>query len=283
MRALAEFIMKGRFQAVAVSGLGIGTLMFAWVGAAAAALVMLRKGLAEGAYVVFWALLPAIAVAYVGNDIGPLTMLLGTAVSAQVLREQRSWAAAILAAVGMGLLTALLLLHFGSAYLQSLLALVQPIMDDLRSQTQGQLPTLGEGDVAAAIGGSTMLWSVLAVMLARWWQAMLYNPGGFREEMWALRLPSVASLILVVLLLLLRAAGEDYRFWGVICMLPFVIAGLALVHGVIGKRQMGRVWLVGFYVALALLTPLWALLVLVAILDSWIDFRKRLSPPSGAE
>ncbi|MBU0537243.1 MAG: hypothetical protein KKG73_02245, partial [Gammaproteobacteria bacterium] len=63
MRALAEFIMKGRLQAVAVAGLGVGTLVFAWVGVAAAILVLLRKGLAEGAYVVFWALLPAIAVA----------------------------------------------------------------------------------------------------------------------------------------------------------------------------------------------------------------------------
>jgi hypothetical protein len=282
MRALAEFIMKGRFQAVAVAGLGIGTLFFAWIGAAAAALVMLRKGLAEGAYVVFWALLPAIAVAYIGNDVGPLTMLLGTAVTAHLLRQSGTWSTAIAAAVAMGLVTALMLLHFGGAYLQEIVDLLKPMMDQLTQQSQGQLPAMQRGDVAAAIGGSTMLWSVLAVMLARWWQAMLYNPGGFQEEMWSLRLPSSISLVLVAVMLLLRYSGEDYRFWGVICLLPFVISGLALIHGVIGKRQMGRFWLVGFYVALLLLSPLWALLVIVAILDSWIDFRKRMSPPTGS-
>lgn len=279
MRALAEFIMKGRFQAVAVAGLGIGTLIFAWVGAAAAALVLLRKGVAEGAYVVFWALIPALAVAAMGADIGPLTMLLGGAVTALVLREAASWPRAIVAAVAVGLLTALLLQLLGSAYLQSIQGVLKPMMDQLQQQSQGQLPSIQQGDIAAAIGASTTLWSVLAVMLARWWQALLYNPGGFQAEMWSLRLPPAVNLGLVAVLLLLSYSGEQYRFWGLMCILPFIIAGLALVHGVVGKRQMGRFWLVVFYVALLLLSPLWALLILLAIADSWIDFRQRMSAP----
>lgn len=287
MRALAEFIMKGRVQAVAVAGLAMGTLMFAWVGAAAAALVLLRKGLAEGAYVVFWALLPAIAVAYIGGDVAPLAMLLGAAVTAQVLRDSRSWPLAMVAAAGAGLATAFGLKHFGQPYLQSLIALLQPVMDQLQAQSQQTMPVVGPSAIAAGIGFSAALWSILAVLLARWWQAVLYNPGGFREEMWALRLPPIISLGLVAMMLVLRDSADPIRVlgfsvWSGICALPLVISGIALVHGAVGLRQMGRVWLVGFYIAMLLLGPLGLMTVmLLAILDSWIDFRKRLLPPAG--
>ncbi len=276
MRPLAEFIMKGRLQAVAVAGLGIGSLMFAWVGAAAAALVTLRKGMTEGAFVVFWALLPAIAVLSYGQDVGPLCMLLVSAVAAEVLRSSRSWPLALCAAVVGGLVSALILYHSAQDYLAGILATVQPMLDQLQTQSRGQLPQILTGDIAAVIGSSTVLWSGLALMLARWWQALLYNPGGFREEMWSLRLPAVVTVVLVAAMLLFSQAGEVYRFWGVMCLLPLIAAGLSLVHGLVGRLALGRVWLVVFYIALLLFGPLWAVLILAAIVDSWIDIRRRL-------
>ncbi len=276
MRPLAEFVMRGRLQAVAVAGLGIGSLMFAWVGAAAAALVTLRKGMTEGAFVVFWALLPAIAVLVYGQDVGPLCMLLVSAVTAEVLRSSRSWPLALCSAVVGGLVSAWALYYGAQDYLVSVLATVQPVLDQLQAQSRGQLPQILTGDIAAVIGSSTVLWSGLAVMLARWWQAILYNPGGFREEMWSLRLPAVLTVSLVAAMLLLSQAGEVYRFWGVMCLLPLIAAGLSLVHGLVGRFSLGRVWLVVFYIALLLFGPLWAVLILTAIVDSWIDIRGRL-------
>jgi|DeeseametaMP1372_FD_contig_51_695043_length_1954_multi_23_in_0_out_0_2 hypothetical protein len=276
MRALAEFIMKGRLQAVAVAGLGVGTLVFAWVGVAAAVLVLLRKGLAEGAYVVFWALLPAIAVATIGADVGPLTMLLGASATALVLRNTQQWANALITAVAAGLFSALLLTQFANAYLASVLELVQPMLQKMQASAPGVFPEITTGDIAALIGVSAVLWSTLAVMLARWWQALLYNPGGFRLEMWQLRLSPAVTIGLVAMMLLLSKIGGDYRFWAVMCVMPIVIAGLALVHGVVGRLGLGRAWLIVFYVALLMLRPLWVALILIAIVDSWIDIRRRL-------
>ncbi|MFT6552362.1 MAG: hypothetical protein ACJA1I_002414 [Zhongshania marina] len=276
MRALAEFIMKGRLQAVAVAGLGVGTLVFAWVGVAAAVLVLLRKGLAEGAYVVFWALLPAIAVATIGADVGPLTMLLGASATALVLRNTQQWANALITAVAAGLFSALLLTQFANAYLASVLELVQPMLQKMQASAPGVFPEITTGDIAALIGVSAVLWSTLAVMLARWWQALLYNPGGFRLEMWQLRLSPAVTIGLVATMLLLSKIGGDYRFWAVMCVMPIVIAGLALVHGVVGRLGLGRAWLIVFYVALLMLRPLWVALILIAIVDSWIDIRRRL-------
>jgi hypothetical protein len=276
MRALAEFIMKGRLQAVAVAGLGVGTLVFAWVGVAAAVLVLLRKGLAEGAYVVFWALLPAIAVATIGADVGPLTMLLGASATALVLRNTQQWANALITAVAAGLFSALLLTQFANAYLASVLELVQPMLQKMQASAPGVFPEITTGDIAALSGVSAVLWSTLAVMLARWWQALLYNPGGFRLEMWQLRLSPAVTIGLVAMMLLLSKIGGDYRFWAVMCVMPIVIAGLALVHGVVGRLGLGRAWLIVFYVALLMLRPLWVALILIAIVDSWIDIRRRL-------
>ena len=276
MRALAEFIMKGRLQAVAVAGLGVGTLVFAWVGVAAAVLVLLRKGLAEGAYVVFWALLPAIAVATIGADVGPLTMLLGASATALVLRNTQQWSNALVTAAAVGLFSALLLTQFANAYLVSVLELVQPMLQQMQASAPGAFPEITTGDVAALIGVSAVLWSTLAVMLGRWWQALLYNPGGFRLEMWQLRLSPTITIGLVVVMLLLSKVGGDYRFWAIMCVMPIVIAGLALVHGVVGRLGLGRAWLIVFYVALLILRPLWVALILAAIVDSWIDIRRRL-------
>ncbi|WP_339675360.1 hypothetical protein [uncultured Zhongshania sp.] len=276
MRALAEFIMKGRLQAVAVAGLGVGTLVFAWVGVAAAVLVLLRKGLAEGAYVVFWALLPAIAVATIGADVGPLAMLLGASASALVLRNTQQWSNALVTAAAVGLFSALLLTQFANAYLVSVLELVQPMLQQMQASAPGAFPEITTGDVAALIGVSAVLWSTLAVMLGRWWQALLYNPGGFRLEMWQLRLSPTITIGLVVVMLLLSKVGGDYRFWAIMCVMPIVTAGLALVHGVVGRLGLGRAWLIVFYVALLILRPLWVALILAAIVDSWIDIRRRL-------
>ena len=150
------------------------------------------------------------------------------------------------------------------------------MLQKMQASAPGVFPEITTGDIAALIGVSAVLWSTLAVMLARWWQALLYNPGGFRLEMWQLRLSPAVTIGLVAMMLLLSKIGGDYRFWAVMCVMPIVIAGLALVHGVVGRLGLGRAWLIVFYVALLMLRPLWVALILIAIVDSWIDIRRRL-------
>ncbi len=59
MKGLAEFVMRGRLQALLVIVAGAGSLLFCWISAAALALVTLRKGAGAGAWLFMWALLPA--------------------------------------------------------------------------------------------------------------------------------------------------------------------------------------------------------------------------------
>jgi len=60
MRALAEFIMRGRMQAtLVVVGSAAVPLLF-WLSAAASCLVLLRRGPRDAIGILAWALLPAL-------------------------------------------------------------------------------------------------------------------------------------------------------------------------------------------------------------------------------
>jgi hypothetical protein len=285
MRALAEYVMKGRAQAVIAAALATGTVLFAWVGAAVIALVTLRKGSGQGGYVLLWAMLPAVVMAAMG-DTGPVTTLLGVMLAALALRSTSSWSWALVAAVISGLMTASLLLTFGRGYLEEILTLLGDTLAQLASKGGDSAimpaqPSVQQ--VAGLLGLSNAFTVVMCLILARWWQALLYNPGGFSTEFQGLRLPPQLTVGLLIAGLVLSMLGADYRLWAVIFAVPFVFAGFALVHGLAAKKQLNSNWLKIFYISWLLFDPLKALLLIVAIVDSWLHIRGRMAQSQPPE
>lgn len=135
------------------------------------------------------------------------------------------------------------------------------------------------------VAGSLLVTLVLTVLLARYWQAKLYNPGGFGEEFRSLQLPrlavSAAMLVALPWLLISRRSGAGDAGVGyagdvvavVLCALLF--HGVALVHHEHRRRQWPLAALVGFYAALLIL-PQYVMVLLVAIAsaDLMLDFRR---------
>ncbi|MCR8921546.1 hypothetical protein NO559_02110 [Dasania sp. GY-MA-18] len=279
MRALAEFVMKGRAQAILVAVLASTTVLFTWVGAAVVALVILRQGFKEGFNVLLWALLPSIVMVVLG-DTGPLATMLGTALLASVLRVTASWPLTLIAAAASGVLTGLALLAFGQAYIEEILRFVGEFITQLQNQaTQGQQVNISAPTVVqilGLLGLGNAITVTLCLILARWWQALLYNPGGFRQEFHSLRLTPPLTVLLLVAGIALSSLGADYRFWALICVVPFMFAGFALVHGWVAKKQMNGHWLGLFYIGWFILDPIKLLLLLVVVVDSWFDLRGRL-------
>jgi hypothetical protein len=288
MKGLATFVMRGRFQALLVAVAGAGSMLFCWVSAAVIALVTLRKGAGPGLFVLFWALLPAGTVLYVAGDSSPLTLLLGTTLLALVLRETVSLPTAILASVPLGGITGLLLLSAGGEYVQQIVTYFGEFLGNLEQQLsqEGQqvvLPRPGASQIAGMLGAGTAVTSVMCMLLARYWQAALYNPGGFGQEFRALYYPPAVTVALALGTVALAGMGPDYRTWAMICALPLAFAGLALVHARIAWRGQGTGWLVGFYLAWLLLDPVKFLVVFAAIADSWFNFRQRWQPAPGSD
>lgn len=281
MRSLAEFVMRGRSQAVGVAAFSTATLLFAWLGAAVVALVTLRKGAYQGVLVMIWALLPALLYAQMG-DIGPLTTLIGALLVASVLRVSAYWPFALLVAVLCGGLTGLLMLSAaGQAYVAEILRVTSEFLAQLQHQAGEDaalaVVTPTALQIAGLLGLSATSTIVACVLLARWWQSTLYNPGAFRSEFLALRMPPLLTVLLLAGIVGLSSQGTDYRFWALILVLPFVITGFALAHAVVASKKLGGTWLGLFYLCWVLLDPLKVLLVAVVVADSWLNIRARLA------
>ncbi len=283
MKGLAEFVMRGRFQALLLTVAGAGSLMFCWISAAVIALVTLRKGAGQGAWLLLWALLPSGVLLYAYGDSGPLALLLGTTVLALVLRATVNLPLAVLGSVVVGGVTGLGLMAFAADYLAAIAGGFGEFLAEMEAQlSQGseqavQLARPTAAQIAGMLGAGTGMTSVLCLLLARYWQAALYNPGGFGDEFRALRYPLAVSSVLAVASIALASLGLQYRTWAVIALLPLTFAGLALVHARVRHREQGMGWLTGFYAAWLLLDPVKILVVGIAIADSWFDFRQRWS------
>lgn len=121
------------------------------------------------------------------------------------------------------------------------------------------------------------LMMVVSLFLARSWQAGLFNPGGFQKEFHALRLPVPYTGALLAIALVCYQLDLELMRWLPLLLLPWIFAGVALVHGSLAKRDLGKPWLIGFYCSTLFMGQfVISLLVFVAVIDSLVDFRSRI-------
>ncbi|MBA6114127.1 hypothetical protein MXF29_07960 [Pseudomonas sp. NC26] len=277
MRALADFIMRGRVQATLVVVVSAVLPLLFWLSAAAGSLVLLRRGFKDASMVIAIGLLPAVVIWSFG-DPSTLLVLLGTLGLAALLRAGHSWSRVLLSSVVLGLVYSLIL----DAVLRDTFEVLAKALSEALPQVEGKPVIPGEliGPVlVASTAVMLQLFSVLALMLARYWQAALYNPGGFGREFRELKLPRVVMLVLVAAMVLGPFIGPQFIVLASASSLVLVLAGIALMHGLVAQGRLAGFWLVGMYVTLPLIMQLiYPLLVVLAIVDSLIDFRGRKSP-----
>jgi len=290
MRAIAEFIMRGRMQAtLVVVGCAALPLLF-WLSAAAGCLVLLRRGLNDAFGIIAWALLPALFWWYFG-DPRIFMVLVGSLGLAIILRASESWVRVLLVSVALGLLYAVVLgavfrepIEAMSQELQKHLpAMLAGLYDQMSVEERARLGALIAPVLNGLIAALLQIVSVLSLIVGRYWQALLYNPGGFGREFRAVRLPLVPALVLLVCMLVGPNFGPRMAMLTPLCSVPLVFAGLALIHGLVAEKRLAKFWLVGMYITLLVFMQLtYPLLVLLAIVDSLIDFRgRRASKDAG--
>ena len=303
MKALASFILRGPSQAILVA---VGTAVLAMmlpplsvISGAVVALVTLRAGIRPGGIVMLGSAAFVALLAYVslGNLlIGGLFLIvlwLPIWILAWVLRETRSlaWATSVAGVLGIiGVLVTYALVGDVSAWWeQTLRTMFEPAMAAGgpladRETVLAILANLAKIMTGVAAAGMTLN-ALMCLYLARAWQAQLYNPGGFRDEFHELRMgqrTAVASLACIAVSLLplgglSHMAGEIV----IVILSLYVLQGLALIHAIVARRQLHMAWLVVLYLVMLFVLP--QLMVLVAVLgliDTWADFRRRVSPPS---
>lgn len=282
MRALAGYIMQSRSRAVMVAGATSAIPMLFWASAATVALVLLRKGPSQAGSVAVAALMPALAWLLVADDPFVLLVIAATLALAQVLRQRQSWIAVLLVSIVTGLLAALAL---ESVFAQSMQEMANSIEAGLPEMFGELYSQLGEAEVAhlhailvplmaGLTGAAVQLISLGCLMLARYWQACLYNPGGFGQEFRAIRLPAWLAGGLVAFMLLAPQFAAWLAVLVPLCAAPLALAGLAAVHGLLARHRVGLFWTIGLYALLLVFVQLlYPVLVVLALTDSVFDFR----------
>lgn len=301
MKALAGFIVSGRFQAILVAALS-GVLAFLlppfttlahYLGAAVIALVTLRIGTTQGLQVLIVAtLLTVLFYLAAGTQaatvaVTVLLLWLPCWLVSTVLRQTVNLASATLAAAGLGIIA--LMLVYGMAgdpapwWLERLQSF-EAELDATGLFPQGVQSRELLADLSRLLTGvvlaSLVLSTLCSVLLGRWWQALLVNPGGLRSEFVGLRLGQGAGLLTLVLMLAAQftqgVASDMAAQSAMVLLVPYLLVGLAVVHGVVMQTGRGSGWLIAVYIMLAILPQAALILAGIGLMDTWIDFRRRL-------
>ncbi|WP_428624312.1 DUF2232 domain-containing protein [Sedimenticola sp.] len=299
MQALASWAMRGLPQAamltILLAALSLLIPPASVLSTSVVALVTLRKGTLPGALV--WGVATAasgfialLALGGVNLAIGFLILMwLPAWLVAVVLRSSRSLALAVLAAMVLGFVM------LGGQFVESAdpvaewKALLGPFVGSLvdaqlvDSSQQATLVSLMADWMPGVVAAGFFLQLTMSLLLARWWQALLFNPGGFRSEFHQLRLPKWLSMALLLAALLSwtqsQTAVSVPEYVLLLLLAAWFIQGLAVAHGVVGKLGSSRGWLIGVYLLLLFALPHTVIvLATLGITDAWIDFRARLNP-----
>ena len=276
MDTLARYIMQGRRQAIiALVVLGAVPIVNL-LSPAFSGLVLLQRGAQDGLFVLLWAALPLLGWAMAGGDPQPLLLLAAVAPLALCLRETGSWQTVLVTAAATGLALGLFL-RLQPELLQPLTAQLRTVLDIYQEAGSEQALALTPQRLAVMLPGSLaatlMAAAVGLLLLARWMQGLLYNPGGFRQEFHRLRLGHPIAISLAGLLV--AAEYMDEMTQAMPLFIPLFVAAAALVHGLLAQRRItgppAVAALVVFYLVMALAPRLVAVL---ALIDNFYDFRK---------
>jgi len=301
MLGLATFVMRGPMQAGLVGATSLlASLLFPpflWLGGAAVGLFTLRKGAGPGLTASAVALAGTLlfSALALGSPWPGLIMALGIwgPVLGVALLLRRTVRLELSLLTAGGIATAAVLAIFltvedpAAAWLQSLSA----AFSSERLQTQFGISTADLESVewqtlqeriarlmTGMLGVVVLLNTVLSLLLARWWQAMLFNPGGFGAEFQELRLGRVAAgAAALVCLGALLIGAQLLVSLALVVVALYLFQGLAVSHGAVKRRGMSRGWLAGIYVLMVFALPQVTLcLALLGIVDAWADIRSRI-------
>lgn len=297
MLGLASFIMRGRSQAALVATVfAVLSLLFPLTGmlsSATLSLATLRQGPGEGLIVGGMAGLATglFAFAALGSPLPAIGFILAlwlpAWVLAVVLRNSRSQALTLMVAGLIGL-AILMGLNLGVADPAAYWAeIMEPLRQGLieggilkDAESQLLIQDLARW-MTAAFAATFYFQALLALLLGRWWQSLLYNPGGFGEEFRNLRLGKGLGALGLILIAFLLLRGENQWAADLLILITplFMLQGLALIHWLVKALQASRGWLIGLYALFLLTLPHAQVLTAgLGLADIWVNVRARMSP-----
>ena len=299
MQALARFIMHGRVQAIgSVVSLALLSLIISPLAiftTAGVALVTLVHGYREGLFNLFVA--TVILAVFTGIALNQPTIGMELALKfwlpawflASIVITKKSMSLAIVVAAALSCLLVLGFYFFtdpAAHWYEVINKQLLPMLKEAGMQIQEgpKAEKLWQFMSKIMTGSALALFLVLQTMsllLARYWQALLYNPGGFAQEFHQIRFGMVtASIALVTTIFAITTVNEMALNLFFIAIVLMMFQGLAVVHSLVAKCKLSPSLLMGVYLVMLFTLQHGAigvlLIALIGLLDNWLNLRFRL-------
>jgi len=306
LKRFTNYLLEHRLQAVLLTFGFTFIPVVGVLGILFAALVTLRKGVMEGAILTAAATLPYVfSFMLASHDPDALPLVLWTAVGVAVTSNILTWLFAVLlyrqmtwsgilqvvALVGVLIISVVHLVYpnvadWWSTQLTSYYTQAASMMSGVLKSSSGvpsdaQLESIkvtknyASGMIVAAV----LLNAVLQLVVARWWQAVLFAPGMLRRELHNIRLSPLAGALFGLSLVFAYLGNSVVLDVMPILYLLFASAGLSVFHYFLGLMVSPTRW---FWIAVLYVTLLFAMptsmvfVAMVALLDIWLDLRRKL-------
>ena len=266
MKALGNYILRTRVHAIlAISVLTVFSIFISpfsyFISGAPMGLAALRKGPVTALQVAAGCLLltalpamalnlqPGIPIAFMATVWLPVILCAG------LLRNTQSQGLMVLCAGTVGVFfTALIyvmLEDMQTWWLEWFEVWKQYAESEPARQQLEQAYQLISPLLSAIFASGFVISLIITMLLARWWQSALFNPGGFRKEFYALRLPRILVFPtlagLLTLLLIPGAASMALRDTVILMLVLYLFQGISVIHGFLYTRARSRVWLIVLY------------------------------------
>lgn len=311
LERFTSYLLRHRWQTLLLVFFASFVPVLGVLGTLAAALVTLVKGLAEGAVMMLAATLPYLLSFFmVGNHDAALSLAawaaVGVAVTSNILTwvfaamlyYRASWSTILQVAALVGVV-GICVVHLAypdvadwwGVQLQTYYEQAQVVTSKLKNATAtaSTTPTVGDAQQEAiqvtryyATGLMTaaiLFNAVLQLIVARWWQAIMFAPGSLRRELHGIRLSKLAGVLFILSLVLSYFDNSIISDIMPVLYLLFAAAGLSLIHWLFGLMRSPMVWfwLTFLYISIIFALPLSLWLVgLLGLVDIWMDIRKRV-------
>ena len=306
MQRFAAFIMRGRVYAMLIAvAFGVISLLLpplqpitTTLSSGVIALVVLRLGALEGVYVMLGAMagVAVVAIPLFGNPASAVVfgaiVWLPVGILALVLRRTLSLALTLRVAVLLGSIVVMgiyAIVPDPAAWWRDMLTsmIQQSQLDKTGLEQMGQIMQSVAPRMTGVIASALMLSALLGVVIGRWWQSLLYNPGGFGREFRTLQLGNHIAYLSVAMLAVslfgqfalggsLASIATDLL---VVLVIIYALQGLAVAHAVAFAVGRSLAWLMLLVYALLAILPPFVVVALAGIgfADSRMNFRAYFS------
>ena len=289
MRRLGAYILRGPLQAITVTSvLTMLSLLLPFLAyllsGVSPSLVTLRHGPIAGLQVIIGSLVVIAVFAYLTNMSPQISTAFALGVwvplwlCANILRRTESQGRLVLAAGACGagyiLIMHLIIVDVSQWWETWLDHWITQALPAGQVEQYREVLTSAAPIMNAMMAAGLVISLVLTILIARWWQALLGNPGGFRKEFHALHLPK-GLLIAVLAGLVMMVVGKSNPGSPALDMLIvlvflYLFQGLAMIHRTVAAKSLSQAWLVAIYALLLVVPQTVLLLACLGMVDSWL-------------